>query len=54
MAGTEILIGLVKESGSWKNEILDYLKGKGVHNKRLKHVSKTNNKVAEYILKKLD
>ncbi|MGN2339003.1 Tn7-like element transposition protein TnsE [Clostridium cagae] len=50
----EILIGLVKESGSWKNEILDYLKGKGVHNKRLKHVSKTNNKVAEYILKKLD
>lgn len=50
----KILAGLVKESGSWKNEILDYLKEKGVYSKRLKHASKINYKIADYILKKLD
>lgn len=50
----EILAGLIKESGSWRNEILEYLKKKGVYNKRLKHSSKTDCEIADYILRKLD
>ncbi|MGG7162971.1 Tn7-like element transposition protein TnsE [Clostridium ihumii] len=49
-----ILKGLVKTSGNWNSELLDYLSNKNIVFKRIKHIKKDNFKVAEYIINKIN